>query len=112
MAIFSLTLTSCRDYEVNNADDDYKVFTQKQGIGKFSFEYTNRYKILKVETGDTYTDITLNNPKITENLDSSRLYIFCNMLEDGETGYQNTMEGYFEMARTNIDFKILERSPL
>ena len=112
VTICAMAISGCRSYEVNSAGKDYKIFTQKKGIGQFSFEYSTRYKVLKVETADTYTDITLNNPEADEDWDISYILVFCCAIEDETPGYSDALEGYLKLCKTNKDFKLLERSSI
>ena len=112
VTICTMTISGCRSYEVNSADNNYKIFTQKEGIGQFSFEYSTKYKVLKVETASTYTDITLNNPEANEDWDISYISVFCSVLEEGESGYQNAIEEFIKLCSIFRDFNILERFPI
>ena len=112
LGIFIISITACGSYKITNVDNHYNLITIKQSVGKFSFEYSNNYKVTKVEIKSTYTDLNLDGPEVGENQDIPFISIFTQKLNDGEYGYENDLKEELNSAKNTTDYQILEQFPV
>jgi len=111
--ILSISIFGCSKYEINRANNGYKIFTLKKGMGKCSFEYNHQYRVMIVETTESYNGISLSGPEISPGIDMSSLQISCHKQNEGDQGYLNSLEDRLKWERNiSMDFAILERFPV
>ncbi len=109
----ALAAVSCSNsYAVTRVNDTHNLLTVKQGIAKYSLEFSINYEVVSVDIRKTYTSITLDGPEVGENHDHTFISIYARILGDGESGYQSIQEEFLNMENNQPDFRILERFPV
>jgi hypothetical protein len=106
----ALGLSGC-SYNVKKSSEGFNVFNMKKGIGRFSFEYTNIYKLKGVDLQSRYTDIAFFGPEIGKVRDHTLVNIDVSKLEAGQTCL-SVFEHILVLNSNLPDFKILERFPV
>ena len=111
MIALVMTWTGC-SYDITKSGNGYKIFNMKEGVAKFSFEFSTGYKIGKVDSQNTFTIVYLNGPQMGEAKDSTLISVSVFEHEDGTPDFQNHMDESLRIASGFPDFKILERFPV
>ena len=102
-----IIIPGCSSYRVSE-NNGYKTFIMNKGIAKFSFDFNPKYRVTRVNTEGTCSDITLRGPELDMARNSTILsaYVCKTVYKD----YQSSLETFLSMQERSTDFKLLERS--
>jgi len=107
----NIAATGC-SYDITRSSNDYKIFTMKEGVAKFTFEYLDKYELGSVNKNQTGTDVFLHGPYVGEAPDFTGVFISVSKPEAGQIGYRYYLEDLIRIDSGQSEFKILERFPV
>jgi hypothetical protein len=113
LGLFMEVFGACR-----TLTQDSSIFTLDRGVGHFSFHYSTRYSVGKVEVKKDYTDVVLDGPSPGKDKAATWIFIFINSYSgsgrepDPGTEIERSIEIYAtENTYPDLaDFRLIDRS--
>ena len=114
ISVITISASGCQSYQVSSSSNaGYKIFTIKQGIGKYLFEYNSKYKVTKVEIRNdnthVYTRLDLSGPEIGDLRPSTSISVYCRKFESGAISYKDELERSLLSNSNLVNYNFLER---
>jgi hypothetical protein len=108
LMLLIVPLTGCSI--ANNPD--FKIFTMKDGLGNFTFEYASRYEVKESYTQKDISAITLIGPFIQEIRDYTSIQVIISPPDKLTPDAESRIRRAERNASSFPDFTLLEKSEL
>ena len=106
----TLGISSC-NRNVIKSSEKYNIFILKKGVGQFSFEFSNIYRLNNTDLQNDYTRVFFFSPVLDKAGDTTSIGFRVSKLEAGQT-YRSALDEFLRLSTVLPDFKILERFPV
>jgi hypothetical protein len=108
LMLLIVSLSGCRVA----SNPDYMIFTMKDGLGNFTFEYSSRYEVKESYTQKDISAVTLIGPFIQEIKDYATIKILISPPDKLTPDAESRIKRAERNASSFPDYTLLEKSEL
>jgi hypothetical protein len=104
--------SGCSPYKIRNSSSGFKFLTVNDGIGKFSLEFNDRFKLNNHEITDSFSSFSLDGPYTGVAQDFTFISIDISNLDPGQPSYIYYLEESLKWNKNLPNIKVVERFPV